>query len=152
MRVVVILISCLMIVSCRAEREVKPAAFSLPSRGSSLLTVAIEREHTHLFLAEYDRYLILSVDGSEKQRIKAFEDTGGYSRTDVFQIADSQYILRGFHDRYELDTEKQSISPIESFDTTRAKFRGCFDTDENHIWRFISASERSQLPMKDYLD
>ncbi len=137
------------LVACTANKQYKPAAFRVISPQASILTVAIEREPTHLFLAEYERYLILSIDGIEKQRIEMFDDTGGYSRTDVFQTSATQYVLRGFDDRYQLDLVRQSVSPAQTFDKKNAKFVGSFDVDDDRVWRFILATERPELPMRE---
>src|SRR5687768_2531558 len=87
------------------------AAYQIPN---STITLILDRRHVHLFLAEYERTLILRVDGEDVLRLEAAIDTGGYSRMNVFQISDHEYLLIGrlSFDTYLIDVSAKSITPF----------------------------------------
>ncbi len=120
----------------------KPAEFKVPQSNVSLV---IEREPTHAFLAEYNRTLVLFVDGKERTRIRMFPDTGGYSRTNIYKASNSIYILRDAADVYELDVANLTLKGRESREA-KGIFVGCFDMDDLREWGFIAATEREEMP------
>lgn len=133
-----------MLSSCQvaSTRKAVAATFRVP-RSSMALTV--ERKAAHPFLAEYDRYLILLIDGIERQRIELSTDTGGYSRVNVFRINDNIYLLKDIYNIYELDLRQQALRKSPNHDLVGA-FVGAFDDDGEKVWRFIPASDRAQVP------
>jgi len=124
------------------------AIFQVPQTNVEII---LERRAIHLFLAEYERTLILRVDGKEVLRKEVAADSGGYSRMNVYQISPAEYFLSGdiSHDKYELDITWLKINLIVLIEKlTSAKFIGAFDIDEKRIWRFISADERIEQKSK----
>src|SRR5688500_761182 len=75
------------------------AIFKLPN---SSIEVVLERRNIHLFLPEYERTLVLRVNGTEVHRLGAAVDTGGYSRMNVHRKSSHEYFLSGelSFDRY----------------------------------------------------
>lgn len=113
--------------------------------------IILERRAIHLFLAEYERTLVLRVDGKEVLRKVVAADSGGYSRMNVYQISPSEYFLSGdiSFDKYELDITRQKLNSIISTEKpSSTKFVGAFDVDEKRSWRFISAGERREQRSK----
>ncbi len=124
------------------------AVFKVPQ---STVEIVLERRCIHLFLAEYERTLVLQADGKEVLRQKAADDSGGYSRMNVFQVSSTEYFLRGEmdFDKHELDIKRLKINSGSLLENpTSTKFVGAFDSDEKREWRFISADERSEQPNK----
>ena len=112
---------------------------------NSAISIILERRNIHLFLAEYERTLVLDIDGKEVLRHEVAIDTGGYSRMNVFRISEDEYLLVGqlSFDRYLLNVSTKALHRLREgsqFDSGR--FVGSFDRDEKG-WRFISVSERS---------
>ena len=116
------------------------AIFRVPD---SSFDIILERRNIHLFLAEYERTLVLRFDGREVVRQKAAEDTGGYSSMNIFQLSDHEYFLVGelSFDSYLLDLSRTSLMRLERRDSSPGLFVGSFDRDEEG-WRFIPACER----------
>jgi hypothetical protein len=124
------------------------AVFKVPHADVEII---LERRCIHLFLAEYERALVVRADGKEVLRKEAAADTGGYSRMNVYEISPTEYFLSGdlSGDRYELDIARQNIN--SGYLTERpagAIFVGSFDREENKAWRFITAKERAEQPSK----
>ena len=116
------------------------AIFRVPD---SSFDIILERRNIHLFLAEYERTLVVRFDGKEVVRQEAADDTGGYSRMNVFQLSDHEYFLVGelSFDSYFLDISRKSLTRLERRENALDSFVGSFDRDEKG-WRFIPVSER----------
>ena len=124
------------------------AIFRVPN---SKVEIILERRAAHLFLGEYERTLVLRLNGKSILRTEAAFDTGGYSRMNVYRISPSEYFVSGAfsYDSFKLNVERREISSTESEEKpAQAKFVGAFDKDNNYYWRFIPASEREELKTK----
>jgi hypothetical protein len=134
--------------SCNAQNNGSFATLKLEGANAS---IQIRRVHIHAFLAEYDRYLILNVNGKPVVEVQISTDTGGYSRANVFSTnLGSTLIVQDRMGRYEIDVESQKIKELDGNDCANPKdsnFIGAFDTDESKKWQFIPASKRKQMPM-----
>ena len=73
-----------------------------------------------------------------------FRDTGGYSRTNIFKVSESIYLLQDMNDLYELNVVQRRLRKVEYGELIpREKvFVGVFDVDDSKVWRFIPAKER----------
>lgn len=114
------------------------AAFHVPG---STVELVLDRRCTHLFLAEYQRTLVLRDEDGDLLRLTVAEDTGGHSRMKLFRVSASQFYLQGDldFDRYLLDVSKPSVARETSAQRPpQAQFLGSFDRDEKG-WRFILA-------------
>lgn len=113
--------------------------------------IILECRAIHLFLAEYERTLVLRIGNKEFLRKKIADNSGGYSRMNVFQTSPTEYYLSGdiSFDRYFLDIEKGHFNDagLEP-KPTNATFVGAFDRDEEKGWRFIPARERGEQKNK----
>jgi hypothetical protein len=92
---ILLFIYAVIVSACGGKSYPSSASFSVPDMSVS---VALERESIHPFLADYDRTLILLVNGREESRMKMFKDTGGYSRTNIFKVSESVYLLQDLND------------------------------------------------------
>jgi hypothetical protein len=119
------------------------AAVDLPGTSS---TVGIELEPMHLYLAEYQRTLVLRSPGTADVRIKMFPDTGGYARAQLYRLSDGRFSLRGFFDAYVIDPRALTISE-EKGATRGGSYLGAFD-DRGHEWRFNEAAVSPEQSLK----
>ena len=103
----------------------------------------------HLFLAEYERVLVLERDGREVARHPMFPDTGGYSRTNAYDLGRSRTLLLSAFDAYVLDYDRGEIQTVERNGAKAdGTYVGAFDTDDGGHWRFIAASERPEASVE----
>lgn len=122
------------------------AIYKIPNTSAEIV---LERRAIHLFLAEYERTLVLRIGKKEIIRKEVAADSGGYSRMNLYFISPTEYFLRGHisHDKFFLDIQKQTLSEAIEDKPKEAKFLGAFDRDETG-WRFISVSEREEQKSK----
>jgi hypothetical protein len=128
------------LVSCARSEE--RATFHLPESNT---TVSVERTPTHAFLAEYQRRVIIETAGRPANRYELFPDSGGFSRTNLYQLDVQKALLRDADASYTIDLTTGMVSK----DSERRKagtFIGSFDVDESKTWRFIPARERTEFP------
>jgi hypothetical protein len=130
----------LVLTSC--SRSIERAVLKLPASARS---VAIERQPMHAHLAEYHRTLILERDGRPVARAGMFDDTGGYSRSNLYRISDTILLVRDAEASYTIDVAKETIVKDEER-RFGGNFIGSFDVDASDRWRFISPDERKELP------
>jgi hypothetical protein len=115
------------------------AVFRLPD---SRLELVVDRRCIHLFLAEYERTLVLRDKERDVLRLAVAVDTGSYSGMRVYRVSASQFFLQGDldFDRYLLDISKPSVARETSTELPpHAQLIGTFDRDEKG-WRFIFAN------------
>lgn len=122
------------------------AIYKIPN---SSVEIVLERRAIHLFLAEYERTLVLRISKKEIIRKEVAADTGGYSRMNVYFISPSEYFLCGnlSHDKFYLDIQKRDLSEANEEKPKEAKFLGSFDRDQKG-WRFIPVLEREEQTSK----
>ena len=126
-----------------STRSPGEAMYRIPGSTSEIV---LERRGIHLFLAEYQRTLILRSQGEELLRIAAAVDTGGMSRMEIYRISRSAFYLSGAHssDRYVLDTQGPAVGRhVFSGVPAAAQFVGAFDRDDRG-WRFIASCDTDQ--------
>ncbi len=123
------------------------AVYKVPN---STVEIVLERRAVHLFLAEYERTLVLRIGAKELIRKEAAVDTGGYCRMNVYQTEAAKYFLAGdlSFDKYFLDIDNLSFTEdVLAVKHSSAKFVGAFDRDEKG-WRFIPVYERGEQKSK----
>ncbi|PYT00151.1 MAG: hypothetical protein DMF63_09300 [Acidobacteria bacterium] len=120
-----------------------PAVFQVPETS---IDIILERRNIHPFLAEYERTLVLRIDGKDVLRKEVAVDTGGYSRMNVFRLSADEYFLQGklSADSFYLDVSRTSLIQLNEKPLAAGRFIGSFDHDESG-WRFIPVSERQML-------
>ncbi len=139
-------ISSLIFCACYSARN-DGATAALKIQGTNY-SIQIKRVHIHAFLAEYDRFLILTANGKSVAKLQIATDTGGYSRANVFSTkSGSVFLVQDLMGKYEVDVSRQEIKKMD-FDCKSAddgNFIGAFDIDESEKWKFISVWERRLL-------
>ena len=120
------------------------ATFAVPE---STTRVTVGRTPTHAFLAEYDRNLMIEVEGRLVSRLAMFPDvdTGGYSRANLYRIDAQSVLLRDAGSSYTIDVVTGTVSKDEKR-RAAGTFLGSFDEDDARTWRFIFAHERPERP------
>jgi hypothetical protein len=106
-------------------------------------SLELERRPAHLFLSEYDRVLILHSAGQRVAQIALLQDTGGYSRANLYGLAHNSLLLVDVEASYLVDTESHEIVR-DDVRRREGRFLGAFDLDATKEWRFIPAEEKGE--------
>jgi len=126
--------------ACRESSEL--AIFGVPGTDRSIV---VERRIGHASLSEYRRRVLLREGSETLDEAILLVDTGGYSRVNVYRTDDSTLVLRDADASYSVAVAAGTITR-ESNRYTDRTFLGSFDVDTAGRWRFISVSERPELP------
>src|SRR5882762_3312151 len=110
------------------------AATELPGTNSKVI---VRLRPMHLYLAEYRRALVLRKSGVPDQQFDMFPDTGGYSRTQLYQLDDGRFVMRGFFDSVVIDANAHTISTPSAALPENNRYLGAFDDTGDGRWRFI---------------
>jgi hypothetical protein len=114
------------------------ASVSLP--GTPFKLVA-RLEPSHLFLREYRRSLVLREDGASDRRVEMSDDTGGYSRSQLYQLPDGRFQVRGFFDSAVIDPANHTLEAGANSFQGQVKYLGAFDHTASGEWKFIPADQ-----------
>lgn len=103
---------------------------------------------------EFTRTVILQDNYINKNKIALAKGMNAYSRVNIYQIGENEYVLRDVFEAYLLNTQAKTLTKANSsilsltFEDTRyPKFIGAFDDNESGNWRYIPASERKEIPL-----
>src|SRR5688500_13281629 len=91
-------------VSCGTSSEL--AVFQFPASDRA---VAIERQPSHWYLAEYRRALILESSGRPVARVAMFGDSGGYSRANLYRVTETIFLVRDADASYTIDVAEDTV-------------------------------------------
>ena len=141
LRIPLLFLFCVLVFSA-CSHSTETAEYSIPA---SDVSVVIERQASHAFLAEYHRLAYLVSSRQPLAQTALLADSGGYSRTNLFRLTETTLLLRDADASYLVDVRAKSI---EKDDSRRKEgiFVGSFDVDPSKAWRFIPAMERPELP------
>lgn len=140
-------LSLIFCASCNAQNSGTNASLKIQPNAA----IEVSRVHIHAFLAEYDRFLSLKVNGKTAAELRIATDTGGYSRANVYSTnSDSIFVVEDLMGRYEVNIKNKQITKLEDICENPKDniFIGAFDTDESKQWQFISALKRKQIPIE----
>jgi hypothetical protein len=124
------------------------ATLRLPGTSTTLV---IERRPMHANQAEYHRTVVLRMGPRDLVRQSMFDDTGGYSRTNVYRSSDSTFVLVDVEASYAANARGEELrrDDVRRTDAkSRGQFLGAFDIDSSRTWRFIPATEQPELPVE----
>jgi len=121
------------------------ASVQLPGTASR---VAVQLQPMHLYLAEYKRALVLRKPGVPDVRQEMFPDTGGYSRTQLYQLPDGRFLIEGPFDSFILDARSNSIQPAPKAAAFNATYLGVFDGTGDGNWRYLAGAESPRKPVR----
>lgn len=118
------------------------------------LQVAVEKEKVSATSKEVTRTMILRENYADKNKIALAKGMNNYSRINIYQIREDEYILQDAYETYLLNTQTKTLTKTspgilsQTFEDTRfPKFTGAFDDNESGNWRYIPASERKEIPL-----
>lgn len=120
-----------------ASEEIAPAR----------LRLTIVRTATDPFLQRF--HLTMKVQGTEgcSSSTELFPDTGYAGRRNVYLAAEGMVYVVGQYDARVIDSQTCRASLLEFRHLDReVVFLGSFDQDEDKRWRYISSSQRQELP------
>lgn len=117
-------------------------AIAKPAGWASEIIVQITPSHP--YLAEYQRALVLRKSGIPDRRINLFPDTGGYTRTQLYRLANGTFLVSGFFDAFIIDVGKHSIVACTGALAHGSVYLGAFDNvrdGNSKEWKFIDARQ-----------
>ena len=120
------------------------AIYILNKNGSS---IAIELSPIHPFLAEYDRILILSLQGGKITKQKLFPDTGGYSSSNLYKCGPTIYLVKGYFDEWIVDLEAGTIIEGQCKEAD-LEYVGVFKGGGSNPWQFYLPSEYKETKLE----
>lgn len=104
------------------------------SVGNTDMVLEVQKEHAHLFLAEYDFRFILKRGANVIDSV-VVADTGGRSRVDVLRDAEGLTVLRHYERNICLDRFTRSFDDYCDIQNDIVHI-GSFDFDSTRVWRF----------------
>ncbi len=111
------------------------------------ITIAVELVSIHAFLAEYDRFAILVVNGKEVIRKKLFPDSGGYASSNLYRCSPTTYMLQGYFDTWIVDTNVKTITEGKC-ESSNLEYIGVYEGGGSRPWKFYSSSERQEMKLE----
>lgn len=115
---------------------------------NSSLSVSLERVKSPDFKDAYRRTLILEDDYKTKNKIEMMREKGDYSRTNIYRTSDKTYLLKDFWNDYEVNTETKVLNKLDAANrASGGEYVGAFDENANGGWRYISMTERNEIPL-----
>ena len=118
------------------------------------LQITVEKQKPNSSRDEILRRIILRENHLDKTSIPLAKGSEMYSRVNVYQISENQYILKDAFNAYSLDTQAKTLAKTSQSaltatynDAKYPKFIGAFDNNQNGGWRYIPASERTEIPV-----
>lgn len=139
----------LVILLTGCSRSEYSAEFKIPE---SEFTLRIDLRQINPPHAEYERKLLIVRAGVPLLRVDLGIDIGGYTLVNLYKLPSGEYLLA--HDgnpQYKVNpitgsvqAEVLGIPPREERRPREAVFNGAFDFDRDHLWRFLSASQRTE--------
>jgi hypothetical protein len=118
------------------------------------LEIAVSKQKPSSLKDEVERQMLLRDNHLDKASIKLAKGMNAYSRINIYQIGENEYILKDVFETYILNTQAKSLTKTSSGiltatfeDGNYPKFIGAFDDNESGNWRYIPASERKEIPL-----
>ncbi len=127
--------------SCLGDMSV--ATHHFPAEDSSL---GLRREHAHLYLAEYHRWLMTEAHGSEAE-CQLPMDTGGAVRANLYRTEPGAFMIQDRTGTYRANTIDPEGNCEQMVPPAGARFIGAFDVVSGE-WSFVDAAVRPELPVQ----
>jgi hypothetical protein len=109
--------------------------------------IAVELVPIHAFLAEYDRFATLTINGKDAVKKKLFPDTGGYASTNLYRCTQTNYMLKGYFDSWVVDVVAKTVVEGNCQSSERGHL-GVFEGGGSRPWKFYSSSERMEMKLE----
>jgi|APAra7269097289_1048552.scaffolds.fasta_scaffold01761_9 hypothetical protein len=105
------------------------------------LILRLQPMHPHL--AEYRRFLVLQMPNGHERTIELQPDSGGFARTQLYQLSDGRIVIQGYLDAAiaSPSTSGLSLTPAVPSGGT---YIGAFDKNKDGEWKFIEPKDGSE--------
>ncbi len=111
--------------------------------------LTITRTATNPFLSRHDLHLVFRGPGSCSLEVELFPNTGYASRRNLYQAGAGVLYVVGQFDARVIDVPHCTITLAEFRTLDRfVTFIGSFDENEQKVWTYFPASQRSELPFE----
>lgn len=117
------------------------AEFKLPNSTSTLY---LNLKGAFTVTAEYDRTLILKSKNQEKLTLELVPDTGGYKRSQLYQINQNDFVLQGYFDSTHIDLTNNLLTKHKRKLPANPIYLGAFDNLNKEGWQFYSAAQSAE--------
>ena len=135
----------LFLVACNNEGPV-PASVEFSADQARL---TITRTATSPFLSRHDLLLTLRGPGGCSLNVDLFPNTGYASRRNLYQAGVGVLYVVGQFDARVIDVPHCTVTLAEFRTLDRyVTFLGSFDENEQKVWTYFSANQRSELPFE----
>ncbi len=135
----------LFLVACNNEGPV-PAAVEF---SADQVRLTITRTATNPFLSRHDLHLTFVGPGGCSIDVDLFPNTGYASRRNLYQAGAGVLYVVGQFDARVIDVPHCTVTLAEFRTLDRyVTFLGSFDENEQKVWAYFPASQRSELPFE----
>ncbi|TKB56998.1 MAG: hypothetical protein E8D49_15345 [Nitrospira sp.] len=135
----------LLLAACNSDVPV-PAAVEF---SADQVRVTITRTATNPFLSRHDLHLTFKGPGSCSIEVDLFPNTGYASRRNLYQAGVGVLYVVGQFDARVIDVKQCAVTLAEFRTLNRyVTFLGSFDENEQKVWTYFPASQRSELPFE----
>jgi hypothetical protein len=111
--------------------------------------LTITRTATNPFLSRHDLHLVFRGPGSCSLEVELFPNTGYASRRNLYQAGAGVLYVVGQFDARVIDVPHCTVTLAEFRTLDRfVTFLGSFDENEQKVWTYFPASQRSELPFE----
>jgi hypothetical protein len=111
--------------------------------------LTITRTATNPFLSRHDLHLTFKGPGSCFVEVDLFPNTGYASRRNLYQAGVGMLYVVGQFDARVIDVPHCTVTLSEFRSLDRyVTFLGSFDENEQKVWTYFPASQRSELPFE----
>ena len=133
------------LVACNNEGPV-PASVEF---SADQVRLTITRTATSPFLSRHDLLLTMAGPGGCSLNVDLFPNTGYASRRNLYQAGAGVLYVVGQFDARVIDVPHCTVTLAEFRTLDRyVTFLGSFDENEQKVWAYFPASQRSELPFE----
>jgi hypothetical protein len=135
----------LLLTACNNDAPV-PASVEFSADQARL---TITRTATNPFLSRHDLHLTFAGPGGCSLNVDLFPNTGYASRRNLYQAGAGMLYVVGQFDARVIDVPHCTVTLAEFRTLDRfVTFLGSFDENEQKVWTYFPASQRSELPFE----
>jgi hypothetical protein len=135
----------LLLTACSSDVPV-PASVEF---SADQVRLTITRTATNPFLSRHDLHLTFKGPKGCSLEVELFPNTGYASRRNLYQAGAGVLYVVGQFDARVIDVPHCTVTLAEFRTLDRfVTFIGSFDENEQKVWTYIPASQRSELPFE----
>jgi hypothetical protein len=135
----------LLLAACNSDVPV-PAAVEF---SADQVRLTITRTATNPFLSRHDLHLTFKGPGGCSIEVDLFPNTGYASRRNLYQAGVGVLYVVGQFDARVIDVKQCAVTLAEFRTLDRyVTFLGSFDENEQKVWTYFPAGQRSELPFE----